>query len=730
LQTTIGTIPHLKNPSLKAIREYFYKNYVPNNMAVIMVGDINPDELIAKIEKTFAYMQPKPVSKYTFTPEAEITKPIIKEVFGPEGESVTMAFRFPGAGSKEATMLNLMSSVLSNGNAGLMDLNLVKKQEVLEASAGAYILKDYGVLFLSGKAKEGQKLEEVKDALLGQIQLLKDGKFDADLLTAIINNYKKSLVQTRESNAGRAYTALDAFVSENNWASICSELDDMSKLSKQDVQAFCKKWMRDNYVCVYKRGGKDDNVEKVEKPPITPVEVNRNAQSDFVKNINNLPSSKMEPVYVNFATDLKKGSLKGTEVLSVKNKTNNLYNLYYYLDIGEWHNKLLPIAVDYLQYLGTDKMDADAVSKAFYKTASEFGVSSGTEETYVILNGLQENFNGDVSRFENLLKNCTADEDALKEMIADLKKKRTDEKKNKNVIRQGLSSYARYGADNPFNYGLSNQELDNIKASDLINLLHQLTSFKHRVLYYGPLENAALVKALTPLHQVPATFLPTPPVHKFNFVKQAANSVLFADYDMVQAELLWAKNGDKFDVQKTPVIQLFNEYFGGSMSGVVFQDIRESKALAYSTYAGFNVPAKKEDVFSMVGYVGCQSDKMKDGMSAMNNLLKELPESEKMFQQAKQSLLTNISTTRITKAQIIFNYLAAQKKGISDDSRKLVFNQLPSLQFKDVNQFFNSNIANQAYTLCVLGKDDKMSWDELNKFGAVKKLSLQEVFGY
>jgi predicted Zn-dependent peptidase len=730
LQTTIGTIPHLKNPSLKAIREYFYKNYVPNNMAVIMVGDMNPNELIEKIDKTFGYMQAKPLPAYTFTPEAEITKPIYREVLGPESESLTMAFRFPGASSKEATMLNFMSSVLSNGNAGLMDLNLVKKQEVLEASAGAYVLKDYGILYIDGKAKEGQKLEDVKDKILGQIQLLKDGKFDDALLTSIINNYKKTLIQTRESNAGRAYNVLDAFCSELDWASNCNQLDDMSKLTKKDIQAFCSKWLKENYVCIYKRIGEDKNVEKVDKPTITPVEVNRNAQSDFVGNINKMPATQMSPVYLNYANDIKKGKLSKVDVLSVKNTTNNLYSLYYYLDLGEWHNKMLPIAVDYLQYLGTSKQNADAVSKAFYKTASNFGVSSGQEETYVYLDGLQENFTKDVALFEDLLKNCTADNDALKEMIAGMKKKRADDKLNKNIIRSGLSAYARYGADNPFNYGYSDAELDNIKAGDLIALLHSLTSYQHKVLYYGPLENKNLITTLTPLHKTPTTFTKAPAVHKFNFVKQASSNVLFADYDMVQAELLWAKNGGNYDVNKTPVIQLFNEYFGGSMSGVVFQDIRESKALAYSTYASYSTPAKKEDVFNMVGYVGCQSDKMKDGMSAMNNLLNNLPESEKMFNQAKQAITNNISTTRITKAQIIFSYLNAQKKGLDYDARKMVFDQIPAMQFSDINSFFKSNIANQAYTLCVLGKDDKMNWDELNKFGAVKKLSLQEVFGY
>jgi predicted Zn-dependent peptidase len=177
-------------------------------------------------------------------------------------------------------------------------------------------------------------------------------------------------------------------------------------------------------------------------------------------------------------------------------------------------------------------------------------------------------------------------------------------------------------------------------------------------------------------------------------------------------------------------VQLFNEYFGGSMSGVVFQDIRESKALAYSTFASYNTPSKQSEPYSMVGYVGCQSDKMKDGISAMNNLLNILPESEKMFDQAKQAIQNNISTTRITKAQIIFNYLNAQKKGLNIDARKIVFDQVPTMQFTDINTFFKTNIANQAYSLCVLGKEDKMNWTTLKNFGPVKKLSLTEVFGY
>ncbi len=728
-QTTIGTIDHLKNPSLKAIREYFYKNYVPNNMAIIMVGDFDPNAVIEKINTAFGYMQNKPVPEYTFTPEAPITAPIIKEVVGPESESVSMAYRFPGANDKDATMLDFMSSILSNGTAGLLDLNLVKQQKVLSASAGSYILKDYSVLFFDGKAKEGQSLEEVKELLNQQIQNLKDGKFDNSLLTAVLNNYKKGLIQTRESNTGRAYTILDAFVKGTDWSKACAQLDDMSKITKADVVAFSKKYFTNNYVCVYKRQGQDNNVLKVDKPTITPVEVNRNAQSDFVKNLSAIPANKVEPVFIDYNKDIQKGKLKNIDVLSVQNKTNNLYSLYYYLDIGEWHNKMLPIAVQYLEYLGTKTKSAENLSKLFYNTAASMGVNGGNDESYVYMNGLQENFVKDVALFEELLANCQPDDAALQDMIAGIKKSRADEKLDKGTINRALSAYARYGKTNPFNYGYTNNELDNLKATDLVNLLRNLTKYPHRILYYGPLTNSNLVKVLMPLHKLPASFLPIPAKQQFAFAP-TTSKVLFTNYDMVQSELTWVNNGDAFDAKQMPTIQLFNEYFGGSMSGVVFQDIRESKALAYSTFATYSVPAKKEDPFMVMAYVGCQSDKMKESITAMNNLLTELPKSEKGLDQAKLSIFNNLSTTRITKANILFNYLSATKRGLTEDSRKMVFNQLPTLDWAAVSNLHKTKMSNKPYTLCVLGKDEKMNWAELNKLGNVSKLSLEELFGY
>lgn len=733
-QTTIGTIEHLKNPSLKAIREYFHKNYVPNNMCLIMAGDFDADALIAKVDKAFGYMEPKNVPTYTYTPETEITSPKESTIYGPDAESLLMAFRFPGANSDEALMLDLMSSILSNGNAGLMDLNLVKKQKVISAGGGAYVLKDYGMLYLEGKAKEGQDLNEVKNLMLGEIEKLKRGNFDDKLLQAVINNYKKSNISSNESNSGRAYTLLDVFVSDMDWKKNVALLDKMSSFTKRDVQNLAKKYLKDNYVIVYKKIGKDPNTVKVDKPTITPVSVNRDAQSDFVTEIANMKTSEIEPVYLDYTKDIDRATvnkgIRDIEVLAVKNKTNDLFTQYYYVGMGSYHNKMLPLAMDYLQYLGTSKYNAEEISKKFYTLACDFGVSAGNEESYVYLSGLQENYKPALILFEELLADCKANPTALKDMIAGIKKKRTDSKLNKGAIRSGLRYYATYGADNPFNYELSNAELDNIRAQDLVDLLHDLSSYDHSVLYYGPKSVNEITANLNQYHRASITTKKTPKVHTFNYVTQSENEVLLAEYDMVQSEIMWIRNNEQFNLDKLPKIKMFNEYFGGNMSGIVFQDIRESKALAYSCYAAYGIPSKKDEPFSMMGYVGCQADKMKESITAMQALLDKLPESEKLFSNQRASLLNSISTSRVNKTSILFSYLAAKKKGVDYDLRKNTFDAVSKMSLQDIKDFHQNNIANKPHTLAVLGAKDKMDMSVLKSYGKVKEISLETLFGY
>ena len=582
-QTTIGTIEHLKNPSLKEIRKYFNTYYVPNNMGIIMAGDFDPDAVIAKIDDAFGHMESKEIPKYTFDAEDEIESPIVSEVYGPEPESILLGYRFPGESSQDAQMLALVGELLTNGSAGLIDLNLVKKQKLLSAYAFPYVLKDYSSLLLRGAPTGDQDLDEVKELLLGQIEQLKAGDFSDDLIASIINNEKKDALEANENYTARAYALMDNFTVDGDWLRQVNYVDWLSKVKKQDIVDFANRYFKDNYVAVYKRQGEDKETVKVEKPQITPVTVNRDDQSAFLQKVDALPENEIAPLWLDYDRDIEKSKAGNYDVLTVQNKDNGLFSMDYRFETGSWSNRLLPIAVEYLDYIGTEEKTSEDISKAFYQLASSFSGSVSGEESSLHLSGLQENFEETVALFDDLLKNAVADEEALASYINRLKKARANAKDSKGQIMNGLRSYAMYGKENPFNNNFSDDELDAVKAEDVVALLHQMRDYPHQILYHGPKSGADIAKLIEKVHPAPDQFIDLPEKVTYQRKETVVNDVLMAYYDMVQAEVFWIRNGSKYNPDLEPDIALFNQYFGGGMESIVFQTIRESKALAYST---------------------------------------------------------------------------------------------------------------------------------------------------
>jgi predicted Zn-dependent peptidase len=731
-QTTIGTISDLKNPSLKAIRAYYHRYYVPNNMALIMAGDFDPDSLIRKIDQAFAYMQPKPIQGYEHAPERDLTAPVIRTIYGPSAENVRIAFRTPAVNSRDAVVLDLIASIFSNDKAGLLDLNLNKQQKLQGAQAELEQYKDYGVMVFSGSPRQGQTLEQVRDLLLQQIDLLKKGQFDDSLVRAIVANGKLALLEGLQKNDARVGALMEGFIQHRDtlWDRDVAQLDEQAAIGKGEIVATANRYLKDNYVLLYKRKGTDKNVVKIAKPPITPVETNAGKQSPFVKRIEAMSVVPVTPQWLDYKTGIVYAKTGIANVLYVPNKENDLFHLYYRLDMGSWNDRNLPMAAQYLQYLGTAAHPTAEISRAFYSIACNFSVNATTETTTISITGLQENFGRAVALFEDVMRHCLPDSIALVALKDRLLKSRANNKLNKQAIMQGLISYARYGAKNPFNSGLTSDELRALKADDLTGVLHSLLDHEHTIIYYGPLSVDSFTRAIAAVHPLPAAWTPYPEKVRFPFAEQSSNRVLFADYDMVQAEICWVRNSGAYDVRKEAVVDLFDNYFGGNMGSVVFQTLRESKALAYATFASYETPSRKEDPFFILAYIGCQADKLNEAVDGMNVLLNDLPVSEKGFELAKTGEKKDIETERYTADEIVFSYLGDKQKGLDYDQRKDEYTALDGLTMDDVKKFHEQQIAGKAYTYCVVASGKRIKLEDLKKRGDVKVVSLEEIFGY
>ncbi|MFA5781090.1 MAG: insulinase family protein [Bacteroidales bacterium] len=731
-QTTLGTVEHLKNPSIKTLREYYHSKYVPNNMAICISGDFDPEETIKLIDQKLGSLPKKDVKPFVAPVEDPISKPVIKEAFGPDAESMMLAFRLGGVNSKDADLLTIMDMILCNSHAGLIDLNLNQAQKVLQAGSYPDIMKDYSMHVLYGNPKQGQKLEDVKELLLSQVELVKKGNFPDWLIPAIINDLKLSEIEKEESNRSRAFSMVSAFIDDTPWSEIVNKVDRLSKITKQDIIDFANKNYGNNYAIVYKRTGGDKNVKKVQKPALTPVDVNRNVQSTFLTDIFARKPAEINPVFVDYDKDIKKISIKDSiQVYYNENKENKTFSLYYIFDMGSNNDKKLALAIDYLQYLGTSKLTPAEVQQELYKTGCSFSVSSSDDRVYVSLSGLSENFEKGLPLFENILADAQPNKEALDNLVKDILKKRADDKLSKNVIMwSAMYNYGKFGPKNPYTNILSEKELKSLKAEELVSLIKNLNSYQHYILYYGPSSTETLAPLLNMYHKVPATLKPLPAEIKFKELPSAENKIYVVGYDMKQVDIVMLSKSDKYDKTNVPAIRLFNEYFGAGMNSVVFQELRESKALAYSAYAGYSSPYRLDRSNYISSFIGTQNDKLPEAMKSMFDVINNMPESEKSFDAAKEAIIQKIRTERITKENILFNYMSAKRLELTYDIRKDVFEKVPSMKFSDLLAFQKKYLKDKKYTILVLGKKKDMDIKTLEKYGKIKYLKLDEVFGY
>lgn len=730
-QTTIGTIEHLKSPSLVAIQKYFDTYYVPNNMIIALSGDFDPDQAIRLIIEKFGASMPKDIPPFKVAGENFIKVPLVKEVIGPDAESLTMGFRFKGANTPDADMLTIVDYILSNGQAGLLDINLNTKQKVLSASSSNDIMKDYSVHMLSGRPREGQSLEQVRDLLLEQIMELKMGNFPDWMLPAVINNLKLEQEKAYENNFSRASTMLNAELDGVPYRDMVKRLNRLSTINKEQVIQFVRDWYGENYVIVFKRNGVDDNIVKVEKPSITPVVMNRDMQSEFLKKILSNPVKAINPVFIDYSTSINSSKLKsGIPVYSVRNTENNLFSMSYTVEMGNVQDKRWPLVMQYVNYLGTDKYNASQLQEEFYKLGCSYSASASEDEITIRLDGISSNFIPSLMLLESLLAGPVADEKALKNLVGDILKKRENAKLNKGEILSRLASYARFGPESAATYLMSEEELLQVTGKDLSVMLRNVTGYMHRIDYYGTNDTGKLIELLNKFHKTPRGLQAVPKGKVFTEESTDDGKVFFANYEMKQAEVQFLSKGGSYDKNIQPMVQMYSRYFGGSMSSPVFQTMRESKALAYSVSSRYMAPGRLDRSYLNMAYIGTQADKLPEALDGMMELLQEMPVSEKSYTQAREGVLQGIASDRITKMEILRSYHGLKKIGIDYDLRKEMYDKISTMSISDISAFHTKYIKGKKYRMAIIGSKEKIDFKIFEKFGPVTELDFKQIFGY
>lgn len=732
-QTTIGTQQHLQNPSITNIKNYFNKWYRPNNVAICMAGDFDPDKTIAIIDKYFGSWQPgDDVKQPVFEPLKPITSPRDTTVYGLEAENVWMAWRFDRANSLQIDTLEIVGEMLSNGTAGLIDLDINNQMKMLYAWAGSQSLHDYSSFIMGGSPKEGQTLEEAKDLLLAEMDKLKKGDFSEDLLPSIINNYKLRYYTMLERNSARANQYVDAFITEKPWVQQVGFIDRISNITKEQIIDFANKHFNDNYIVVYKRQGVDENLKKIDKPQITPIQANRDMVSEYVKEIQNTEVEPIQPRFIDFKKDLTFGETEAKlPYIYVYNKENGRFSLTFHYDFGNESDLRYDYATMLLDYLGTDKMTNEEINQQFYKLACSYNIRVSDRTINVNLNGLSENMGEALALMEHVMQNAEPDADVMEMAIQMLEKSRADGKLNQRQNFNCLVQYGIYGPYNPYRNIISCKDLRDICPMDLLDLLRNLKNYKHTVLYYGPMSEKDMAAVVTANHVTNNELLDAPEGKHYEMQPTPENEILIAPYNAKNIYMRMIHNEMRpWNPDEAALAALFNEYYGGGMNTIVFQEMREARGLAYNAYAAYIEPSYTDQPEYFFTHIITQNDKMMDAVNHFNEILDEMPESEQAFGIAKEALTKRLASQRTTKFGLINAWLRAKDRGIDYDINEKIYKAVPNITLQDIVKFEKENIANKPYRYVILGDENELDMDAIGKIGAIKRLTTEEIFGY
>ena len=736
-QTTIGTQQHLKNPSITNIKNYFKRYYVPNNVAICMAGDFNPDEVIAIIDKYFSSWKADPnLTEPQYAPLKPITQPRDTTVYGQEAENVMMAWRFDRGNSLQQDTLTIINQLLCNGKAGLFDVNLNQPLKVQASDDGLDAMNDYSMFYLYGLPKEGQSLKEVRQLLLDEVKKLRNGQFEEDLLPAIVNNYKRYYYQQLDDNSFRANQFVNAFINRVPWEQVAGEINRISKLTKADIVKFANQHLLDNnLITVYKAQGNDTTIHKIDKPAITPIPTNNDKQSEFLKEMISAEVTPIQPQFVDFNKDLDKATFENgqTSLLYKKNTSDDLFTLAIAFPVGKENTPRLVAGAGLFDYASTKKMSLAEVQKAFYTLACDYSVSVGSDETTYYLSGLNSNMPKALALFNELLQSGHVSQGDYDNYVNAVVKSRKEAKNIQQNCFRAVQSYGFFGPHNNFNDNMSEKEMREANPDELLrlvgNLRHQL---KATVMYYGPTPMAELEKLISktmPRKKNIGKFAYE--AHPYKQVETNEPKVLIAPYDAKNIYMIQYYNENiGWNPEHAAIIELFNNYFGGGMSGIVFQELREARGLAYSAFASYDEAWRKTAKEQFYTYIITQNDKMIDCVKEFNTLLDSMPQREATFANSKQYVMKNIASRRVQKFSILSNYHWAQRMGLDYDINSRIYKEIPGITLQQLAKFADERIARKPYTYIILGNEADLDMKTISSYGKVKRVSLEEAFGY
>ncbi len=729
-QTILGTTEHLKNPSLKKMYEYYNTYYVANNMALFLSGDFNADEVIKYIEARFSNWRSAPVPSYPKYEEAPFKGKEKITVKMTPVKAAILGFRTVPHNHKDNAALDLMCNLLSNPEqSGYID-RLTADGKLLMGYVLPLTYNDHGGIMVAVVPKIiGQSVNKAEALVWNEINRIKKGDFDESLLEAAKINMLKSQKTVWEKNEERVIQMLESFSQNISWGDYISNLEAINSVKKEDITRVANTYLGENYLAFISKMGFPKK-EKLPKPGFIPVVPDKETASEFYKEWKNKNyesqnrESKIQDYNIAVTSVKGRVTLKRTE-----NPFNNIFTATIRYGIGHYDIPELNYAAQYFNMIGNNKMSNDELRKRMYALGCSYNFSCSENEFVVSIEGLESNLEEALKLINQLIQNPKAEKLKDKKLIENIFAEHKIMSREPNYVSQGLQEYVLYGDKSIFLNTLDKKQIKALKGEDLLAKAKE--AFKHEVSihYVGQRSVFDVKEAFAENVKFEDNLLAQKGTIVRERKKYNDNLIFIVNKKgAMQSQINFNIEGEVLDLNKVPVIDAFNQYFGNDMSSLVFQEIREFRSLAYSAYGRYNIAPLKGKSNRFNAYIGCQADKTEDALDAMMNLIRNMPEKPERMDGIKSALVLSAQTTRPEFRSVISNVERWYDKGYTENPFKTKVPAYKNLEFKDLVTFYQSNIKDKPVVITIVSDKKKLNLKSLEKFGKIQEVKEKDLF--
>lgn len=732
----IGSTKNLKNPRLTEMHKFFEDYYVASNMALILSGDFDAQQVMPILEKAFSRIRSgnAPKQEKVMLPPFNGRETMKVKFPIPFIKAMGLGFRGVSANHEDQVALNIAVNLLNNANGtGYLD-KLMVEHKLMGALAINESMNEAGILAVAIMPKLLiQSYSSAEKMVWDEINRVKNGDFSDEMFNSLKLEQKRQYASSLENIDSRATVMMNLFSQGKSWNDYLNEVARIESITKEDVVRVAQKYFSNNYLCVTKSTGKypKDNLPKPAFSPVVPR--NADASSSYAKQLEKIPEQQVAPRIIDFEKDVKTSKLTPLVTLyTTPNPLNDIFTLNISYGIGALEQPELMQLTNYLQLLGTESLSFEQFRSRLQSIGSTLAFDVTPDAFVMKVTGFDNHIDETMELVGDFIRHAKADDKKLRQIVDDAKVSEKAFFKSGDNVASALLEQVKYGDQSRYLRKLSLSQIKKLKGKDMLAIYDKERSVQCDLHYCGTLPVEKVIGTIRQHLPLERTTVASNSPYYRELKQYDRPTVFFIDMpDMAQSIVYGYVKGDPVDDKASRhASRLFSVYFGGDMSSLMFQEIREFRSFAYRTSGRYQLPnhAHKGTAGSFTAMLSTQSDKTLDALGVLDSLIREMPLKPERMEAVKQTLVNRINNDYPPFRNLSEKVASARMEGFDRDPAEEFLRDIATMDMQDISRFYREQISGRPVVYVIAGNRKHIDMKKLAEYGTIIKVKKKDIY--